>query len=82
MASHLLGYSKPDPRVFRAALEKIGATPTETLFVDDKAVNVNTAKALGIEAFEATGARDVILGLQQFGIIGKEVSDQAINSGR
>jgi len=44
--------------------------------------SVTWARALGIEAFQATGAEEVILGLQQRGIIGEETSNEAINADR
>jgi putative hydrolase of the HAD superfamily len=47
--SYELGYAKPDPRIYLHTLAKLGTRPEETLFVDDKAANVEAAQALGIE---------------------------------
>jgi putative hydrolase of the HAD superfamily len=47
--SYELGYAKPDPRIYLHTLDKLGTRPAETLFVDDKAANVEAAQALGIE---------------------------------
>jgi putative hydrolase of the HAD superfamily len=45
------GVEKPDPRIFRIALERIGATPGETLHVGDVYhVDVVGARAAGIRA--------------------------------
>ena len=33
--SHCVGAEKPDPAIFRAALEKLGATPDKTVFIGD-----------------------------------------------
>lgn len=33
--SHLVGLEKPDPRIFRLALDACGATPAEALFIGD-----------------------------------------------
>ena len=41
------GILKPDPRIFRQACERFGLAPQETLFVDDSAANVASARALG-----------------------------------
>jgi putative hydrolase of the HAD superfamily len=46
--SYQLGIAKPDPAIYRFTLEKLGTRPEETLFLDDKPVNVNAAVALGM----------------------------------
>lgn len=43
---------KPNPAIYRYTLTKLGAQPEETLFLDDKAVNVEAARALGMIAIE------------------------------
>ena len=45
---------KPNPDLYRYTLEKLGTRPEETLFLDDKAVNVEAARALGMKALEFT----------------------------
>jgi putative hydrolase of the HAD superfamily len=47
---------KPDAAIFRRTIERIGVSPQETLFVDDREANVDTARAMGIRAirFEST----------------------------
>ncbi len=45
--SGLVGVAKPDRRIFELAIERLGLYPKETLFVYDRAVNVETAAALG-----------------------------------
>jgi putative hydrolase of the HAD superfamily len=47
--SYQLGIAKPDPEIYRYALERLGTRPAETLFVDDKAENVDAAVALGMK---------------------------------
>lgn len=44
------GVMKPDPRYFRRGLQRFGLSPGEVVFVDDRAVNVETAGALGLPA--------------------------------
>jgi putative hydrolase of the HAD superfamily len=39
---------KPEPAIYRHALAGLGARPAETLFVDDRQVNVDAASALGM----------------------------------
>lgn len=47
--SYQLGVAKPDPAIYRYALERLGTRPEETLFLDDKAENVETAAAMGMK---------------------------------
>ena len=44
-----VGIMKPDPKIFEIALEKLGVAAREAAFVDDTAVNVNAARALGMQ---------------------------------
>jgi len=46
------GLAKPDPRIFKYALDRAGATAAGSLFVDDQAPNVEAARAAGIDAFQ------------------------------
>src|ERR1700738_490676 len=52
--SYQLGIAKPDPAIYRHTLEKLGTRAEETLFLDDKRVNIEAAKALGMQAIEFT----------------------------
>lgn len=45
--SSYLGVRKPDPEIFKILLEKTGLKSSDCLFIDDKAENLNTARALG-----------------------------------
>ncbi|GAB2461892.1 putative hydrolase of the HAD superfamily [Conyzicola lurida] len=45
-----LGVRKPDPLVYRLALERYGADAADTFFTDDNAENVAGAAAVGIHA--------------------------------
>ena len=44
-----LGVLKPDPEAFRLAAAEIGETPERCLFVDDLAVNLDGAAAVGMQ---------------------------------
>jgi len=50
--SYQLGIAKPDPAIYRYALDKLGTRPEETLFIDDKRENIEAARALGIQSIE------------------------------
>jgi putative hydrolase of the HAD superfamily len=43
-----VGCAKPDPAIYRLALEPLGTAAAETLFVDDREENLAGAAALGI----------------------------------
>lgn len=45
---------KPDPRIFGLILDRYDLEPGESLFVDDKKKNVDTALGLGMEAVHFT----------------------------
>jgi len=51
---------KPDPAIYHAMLERVGAAPGEALFIDDVQENVAGAKAVGMHALRFTGTDAVI----------------------
>jgi len=53
--SSRLRLTKPDPRIFTQVCERLGTTPSEVLFVDDREVNVAAAVELGMRAVRFTG---------------------------
>lgn len=50
--SYQIGVSKPDKRIFKAALAKSGSKPEETLFIDDLKENIESAKSMGIHVIQ------------------------------
>ena len=44
--------AKPDPAIYRLVLEKLNVRPEESLFLDDKLVNIEAAQALGMHAIQ------------------------------
>jgi 2-haloacid dehalogenase len=51
---------KPDPALYFGALDRFGLKPADALFVDDRLINVEGARAVGMPAFlftEAAGLR-------------------------
>jgi len=47
--SYQLRTAKPDPDIYRYVLEKLGTQREETLFIDDRPVNVEAAIAIGMK---------------------------------
>lgn len=50
--SYQLGLAKPAPEIYRHALESLGTQPAETLFLDDKQINIDAARALGMQGLQ------------------------------
>ena len=49
--SHLVGVSKPDPRIFEIALARLGASPEESVYVGDLyGIDVRGARSAGLSA--------------------------------
>jgi putative hydrolase of the HAD superfamily len=49
-----LGLLKPDPAIYRAVLDRLGARPAQVTFVDDRPANVAAAAAVGLRALHFT----------------------------
>ncbi|WP_158862868.1 HAD family hydrolase [Leifsonia sp. AG29] len=54
-----LGTIKPSPEIFEHVMAALGVTPAETVFIDNKEVNVRGAEALGIAGHVFTAAADL-----------------------
>ncbi len=63
--SHELGARKPEPAAFRAVLADMGVVPERVLFFDDKAENVEGARACGLGAVEVASASDIAQALRR-----------------
>ena len=50
--SFKLHMAKPDPAIYRHTLTELGVAPEETLFLDDKPVNVEAAQAIGMSGLQ------------------------------
>jgi putative hydrolase of the HAD superfamily len=48
--SAFVGTRKPDPEIYRITLDRLGAAPEATLFIDDAEVNCEGARELGLTA--------------------------------
>jgi putative hydrolase of the HAD superfamily len=53
--SHQLRLAKPDPAIYAYTLRELGVAPAEALFIDDREVNIESARAMGIRAIHFTG---------------------------
>jgi glucose-1-phosphatase len=60
---------KPDPAIFRAVAERLGVSPAECLFVDDKLHNAKGASKAGMTGVHFTGAADFKAVLADAGLL-------------
>jgi glucose-1-phosphatase len=77
-----IGHLKPAPAAFLAALEGMGMSPSEVLFLDDAIQNVEAARDLGIHARLVRGPEGARSALVQYGVLrsrgGKRVADALV----
>ena len=50
-----VGAAKPDPVIFEMCLSRLGMTPRQALFVDDRIENIEGAARLGLQTFHFIG---------------------------
>ncbi len=67
------GLVKPDPALYRLALERNGLTAETTAFVDDLPVNVEAAGAVGLTGLRFTDAEQLRADLVRLGVLGPRV---------
>ena len=44
--------AKPDPAIYKLVLDRLETRPDETLFIDDRLINIEAARALGLNAIQ------------------------------
>lgn len=64
-----VGAAKPDPNIYFAALNTVGAVPGQALFVDDNAGHVAAATRLGIAGHTYAGADGLRQKLNHLGLL-------------
>jgi putative hydrolase of the HAD superfamily len=57
--------AKPDARIYRIALEKLGVAPAESVFLDDFLENVVGARAVGMQAIQFVRPEQALAELNQ-----------------
>ncbi len=63
-----VGLRKPDARIYRLALRRLGAKPSETVFIDNQPENIVGAERVGIKGIRFTGYRNLVRDLKMLGI--------------
>ena len=59
ISSHQVGLCKPDPAIYRVALDRLGVPPGAVVFFDDVQANVDGASSVGMRAFRVDGVEGV-----------------------
>ncbi|MCH2170367.1 HAD family phosphatase [Myxococcota bacterium] len=67
--SHELGCVKPDPEIYQEVIAQLGVPAETVLFLDDNQINVDGARAVGMEAFRARGVEEAREVLEARGIL-------------
>lgn len=70
-----IGLAKPDPRIFLHLLNQFNLNPSETLFIDDKASNVQGALDAGIYAIRFENPRGLEKSLETYKVLSFEEND-------
>ena len=60
---------KPDPAIYYLALDRFRLRPADALFIDDRQINVDAARAVGMHAHLFTDAADLRARLQAEGLL-------------
>ncbi|HEY7974800.1 MAG TPA: HAD-IA family hydrolase, partial [Ktedonobacterales bacterium] len=61
---HEEGNHKPNPRIYEIAIERLGLSPTEIVFLDDSQENVDAARACGLQAVLFTSTAQAIADIE------------------
>jgi putative hydrolase of the HAD superfamily len=69
LSSCYVGLRKPDPAIYRRALEIFGAPPERVLFIDDRPENVAPAAAAGMRTIVFAGEDALRSELKELGVL-------------
>ncbi len=69
--SYELGMTKPDAEIFEHVVEDLGVAPGAVLFLDDNQMNVNAARAVGMQAQRCVGVAEVEAALHLHGVVAR-----------
>lgn len=60
---------KPDPKIYSVLLNRFGLNAGETLFIDDNAANIETARQMGFHTMHFTGEVNLEQWLKENGVL-------------
>ncbi len=68
ISSCFVGLRKPEPEIYRLALETTQKRPEECCFIDDRALNLEVAKRMGMHTIEMDSAEQLRSELEKLGV--------------
>lgn len=69
ISSHEVGLCKPDPAIYKVAIDRAGVAPDAIMFFDDLPANVEAACAVGMRGRQARGVEGVRAALVAEGLL-------------
>ncbi len=69
LSSCYLGLRKPEPAMYKRALDILGRPPERVLFIDDRPENVDGALTVGLKAIRFEGAESLRMELVELGVL-------------
>jgi putative hydrolase of the HAD superfamily len=69
LSSCYVGLRKPEPAMYRRALDIFGGAPSRVLFIDDREENVAAGAAAGMKAIQFTGEFALSKELERLGVL-------------
>jgi putative hydrolase of the HAD superfamily len=69
LSSCYVGLRKPEPAMYRRALDIFGTPPPRVLFIDDREENVAGGAAAGMKAIQFTGQSALSKDLERLGVL-------------
>ena len=63
------GVAKPDPRLYGVLINRYGLSPADTVFVDDRQVNVDAARGVGLQGLLFVDAATLRVDLRRLGLL-------------
>ncbi len=58
--SSIVGFRKPDPRIYQLVCQEMGIAAQEAVFLDDLGINLKPARALGMQTIKVTSAQQAL----------------------
>jgi len=63
-----VGLVKPDERIYELMLKKLGVKPEEAVFIDDKEINIDGARKVGMKGIVFLNYQQLVQELKQLGV--------------
>jgi HAD superfamily hydrolase (TIGR01509 family) len=68
IVSSEVGFIKPSADIFTLALQKLGVSADQALFIDDNERHIQAARSLGIQSIQFTSAQELTTALATIGV--------------